>query len=212
MSQQRTPSRLPGGLGGGSRTRILEALTDTPGSVRDLAERLGLSYMGVKAQCLVLASAGLLESSLRRKARGRPEIIYRPGGNSRKIFQGGELELALSLLDQAGKMFGPQAPRKLLFQHFRAAAAEWERKVADKDPRARMKEVAALRAACGHFSRFEPGPPPQIVESHHPLAPIFEKYPESVMYETDALTLVVGRPLKREIVRDGEIHFTLQVG
>jgi predicted ArsR family transcriptional regulator len=203
------PGRILKGLGGGSRPAILEALARRPDSARGLAERLSLSYVGVKTQCVAMERAGLIESSRRRKARGRPDLFYRVAAGARHIFPGGEGGVALSLLEEAAGMFGPQAPGKLLFLHFQKRAEAYHRRLMKVPAEERVAALVAARTVEGCLSRHEPGPPEYVIEGPSFLEPLFERYPEARGFEVSALEHALGRPVTRVADPHGEVRYLI---
>ncbi|MCX7868746.1 MAG: transcriptional regulator, partial [Terrimicrobiaceae bacterium] len=200
--------RLPRGLGGGCRARVIELLASSPPlTVSSIARALRLSYMGVKSQCVKLEKLGYLATSQQHRARGRPELLYRLTPKGRALFPLGGVELALSLLDHAARLAGPQLPEKALFAHFQAKGEEYAAALRAKDPSARAAELAELRAAEGCFSRFESEGIPRIVEAHSPLHRLFQKYPECRKFETAAISKALGVPVYREEGQAGETIF-----
>ncbi len=177
---------------------VLEALArSSPRTVKDLAAELGLSYMGVKSQCLVLEKSGYLESRRRRRSQGRPEVLYSLADRSHELFPSHGFPLAFSLLDHIARLHGKQTPLKLLFLHFQSATETYLSKIDGSTPKERATQLAALRTAEGYYCRFEAGPPAMLVDGHDPLALLFKKFPEAAVFETEALSRVIGVRLER---------------
>ena len=177
---------------------ILESLArSSPQTVKDLASDLGLSYMGVKSQCLLLENSGYLETRRKRRKQGRPEILYFLADRSHELFPSHGFPFAFSLLDQVSRLYGKQALLKLVFLHFQTKAEAYLSAMDSSAPEARARELAALRSAEGYYSHFEAGPPAMLVDGHDPLAPLFKKYPEAAAFETEILSRVVGVQMER---------------
>ncbi len=177
---------------------VLEALArSSPRTVKDLSSELGLSYMGVKSQCLVLEKSGYLESRRKRRSQGRPEVLYSLAEHAHELFPSHGFPLAFSLLDHIARLHGKQAPLKILFLHFQTKAESYLSQIDGSTPKERAKQLAALRTAEGYYCRIEAGPPDVLVDGHDPLAPLFKKFPEAAAFETEALSRVVGVRLER---------------
>lgn len=177
---------------------ILESLArSSPQTVRDLAADLGLSYMGIKSQCVLLEKSGYLETRRKRRRQGRPEILYSLAERSHGLFPSHGFPLAFSLLEHIARLHGKQAPLKLLFLHFQSQADACLSKIDGSTPEARARQLAALRAEEGYYSRFETGPPARLLDGHDPHGPLFKKFPEAAAFETEALSRVVGVRLER---------------
>jgi len=175
--------------------------------VRDLAERLGMSYMGVKAQCLALEKSGFLSSRNVHHGTGRPQLVYRLSARGQKLFQTDDNRLAIDLLKEAQALFGPTSAEKLLFQFFQKRGSEYSRKIpAEKTLEAKLAALAALREAEGCMPRVEGE---TLVESHCPLAGIFEAFPAAAAMEEAVVSKALGLKVKRRILSTGD-HYEIR--
>lgn len=175
--------------------------------VAQLAERLGLSYMGVKAQCLSLEKSGYLSSRNQHHGSGRPQLIYRLTAKGQTLFHQEDHSLALSLLREAQSLFGASAAEKLLFRHFQNRTEEYLKKLSGKSSgEERLAATAALRDADGHMARVEDG---VLVESHVPLARLFEAFPAGQGMEEAMISKVLGQSVKRVEETSGD-HYQIR--
>jgi predicted ArsR family transcriptional regulator len=166
-----------------------------------------MSYMGIKAQCLALEKSGHVTSRNKHHGRGRPQLIYRLTAKGQALFQSDDNRLAISLLHQARTLFGAAAAEKLLFLHFQKLADEYLKKIPLKaSPEDRLATLAALRDAGGHMARIEAG---CLVESHVPLAGLFEAFPTAVGMEEALISKVLGTTVTRHIERSGD-HYQIR--
>ena len=164
-------------------------------SVGEIASRLGMSYMGIKAQCLALETGGQITSRNQHCASGRPQLIYRLTAKGQRLFQKDDNRLAISLLQEARTLFGTAAAEKLLFLHFQKQTEFYLNNIpADAPPEERVSALAALRDAEGHMARVEAG---CLWESHVPLAGIYEAFPSAVAMEETMVSKVLGIPVNR---------------
>jgi predicted ArsR family transcriptional regulator len=179
--------------------------------VRQLAERLGMSYTGVKAQCLILERKGYLSARQRRRPFGRPEVLYVLREKARPLFPEGGVDVSLSLLDQCRKLFGPQAPEKVLFLHFQAQAEQISQAIGEGTLSERAQALAAMRSAAGYYSQFDPATPPRLIERHSPLAGLFKVWPQAMAMETAMLGKILGCSVRRvqDAGNEAEIIFLL---
>lgn len=201
---------LPKGLGGGCRLDVLEAVARQPErTVRDLAVELGLSYMGIKSQCVALEKQGYLSSRKKRRKQGRPEVLYSLAAQARSLLPSAGFPLAFELLEQSSRLFGKQSPQKLLFLFFQEKADRYARELKAKSPLQRAGELAALRDSEGYFAMFDPGPPAAIVQGHDPLETLLLKFPEAAKFETESLSRLLGVRLERVPGKTGQIRFEI---
>jgi predicted ArsR family transcriptional regulator len=176
-------------------------------SVDEISERLGMSYMGVKARCLALEKSGHLTSRNQHGGAGRPRLIYRLTARGQGLFQRDDTRLAVSILHEARTLFGPAAAEKLLFLHFQKLTAEYGKQVSDRiEWEARLEALAALRDADGHMARIECG---CLVESHVPLAGLFEEFPSAVRMEEAMISKLLGAAVTRLIESSGD-HYQIR--
>lgn len=187
---------------------MADALKRSAGlSVGDLAARLGMSYMGVKAQCLALEKSRHITSRNQHCGSGRPQLIYRLTAKGQSLFQNDDHRVAISLLTEARTLFGAAAAEKLLFLHFQKQTAEYLKRVPDKaSPEERLAALAGLRDADGHMARAEAG---CLVESHVPLAALFGAFPAAVAMEETMISKILGTPVTRLAESSGD-HYQIR--
>jgi predicted ArsR family transcriptional regulator len=186
-----------------ARLRVLNALKRTQGlSVQELADQLGMSYMGVKDLCIDLEARGLLDG--RREPRpegntGRPRILYRLTDRAHELFPVASNPLTLELLDAAKMLFGSASADKLLMLVWREKAAVLAGKVKGRDLEARSESLARIRDAEGHMSGLERGKNGAlaIVEHHCPFLDVLRTYPAVAKLEAELFQRVLGAPVAR---------------
>lgn len=178
-------------------------------TVGEVATELKLSYMGVKAQCVLLEKEGYLAKRRNSRRQGRPEVLYALAPKAREIFPNGGQELSLSLLDHVARLHGKQTPLKLLYLHFQSMADRYAAAMTDDTVAGRASQLAELRCHDGYFTRFLPGPPAILRQGHDPLAELYRHFPEAIGYETEALAKALGSPLTRATGKGGETIFEI---
>ncbi len=191
--------RLISQIGRSQRLSIVNLLKRSQGlTVRDLADRLRMSYMGVKQHCLNLERDGYLGTFRRHRGVGRPELLYQLTSKAQDLFPQADNVLSISLLEQARKLYGGSAAEKILFLHFQEKAKTYSQKLQGETLSDRAKCLARLRDREGHMSDFESNPAPRIIERHHPMQALFEAFPEAASMERDLFQRVLGVPIRRE--------------
>jgi predicted ArsR family transcriptional regulator len=207
----RCPKSLDGPDTGGKHRRVRKSPRKSPGRsalavagelkrsgglpVGELAERMGMSYMGVKAHCLALEKSGHAVSRSTHNGTGRPFLCYRLTELGHGLFDRGESRLAASLLDSARVLFGPAAADKLLFHHFQKLAAAYAEKIpASATDEEKLAALARIRESEGTMPSVGDG---ALVEAHSPLARIFASHPAAVAMEEAALSKALGRKVTR---------------
>lgn len=172
--------------------------------VSELARRLKMSYMAVKAYCEDLTKLGYLERSRApRRAVGRPEIFYRLARKAELLFPQAGAGFSLDLLDNLRLLFGESAPQRLLFQYFQHLQERWQPRLTKaRTLIEKTTLLAGLRQQEGCFCRcqYDPEKGLRIEEFHHPLLPILAKYPHAIGMEVRLLEALLGtRVTRREI-------------
>ncbi|MEO8352217.1 MAG: winged helix-turn-helix transcriptional regulator [Chthoniobacteraceae bacterium] len=199
-----------------ARLKILNELKRTQGlAVADLAERLGMSYMGVKGLCVEMEKRGLLDTWRQPVPRGRPQMLYRLTQRAHDLFPVASNDATLLVLEASKQLFGAVAPEKLLLVYFQKLAAQYEQRLRRGEFPERAKWFARLRDHDGYMSDFEsrPDASPRIVEHHSPLLDLHRAYPIVAKLETELFQRVLGVTVKRtESVASGLFLATFELG
>lgn len=193
--------RLLQQVGRSARLRVLNELKRTQGlCVADLAERIGMSYMGAKGVCLDLEKRGLLDTWRQPQKVGRPHLLYRLTQRAQDLFPAENNTLTLDTLEAARKLFGPTAPEKLLLVVFQKKAEQYAAKLKGGAPAERAKWLARLRDFDGYMAECETDDAGsvQIVEHHSPLLDVVREYPLVAKLETEMFQRLLGSPVERE--------------
>lgn len=191
--------RLLSQIGRSQRLEVVNHLKRSDGlAVRELAKRLGMSYMGAKQICLNLEKDGYLETTRRHRGVGRPELLYHLTNKAKDLFPQADNTLVISLLEQARVLFGSSAGEKLLFRHFQERAEGYLSRIRGESLAERAEAFARVREKEGHMAEFQQGPPLQIVERHSPIQAILMAYPNVATMEKDLYQRVLGASVKRE--------------
>lgn len=172
-------------------------------AVSELSRRLGSSYMTVKQHCEDLTKLGYLKRTrIPRTEIGRPEIFYRLSEKADALFPAIPAEFTLGMLDQIQRMFGENAPDRLLFQHFQDQGESWGARLAKGSTLLyRAQLFAKIRSQDGHFTRCLHDADAGAItlrEFHHPMRPVFGKYPRAIAMELRAMESALGCRVKRE--------------
>jgi predicted ArsR family transcriptional regulator len=188
------------GAGRGPRLAVLELIKRSPSGmgVKQLAAELGMSYMGVKAHCLALTSAGYLTTWRQSAPKGRPLMYYKLADAGERLFQGSEEELALELLQEVAGLFGVTAPLKILMKYFQKQSERYQNLLAQNPLKDRVSAFVAIRDDEGRMSTLVPsGNSLEIRESHQPLASLMRKHPEARAMEENMVSQILGRSISR---------------
>ena len=196
--------RLIAEIGKSQRLRLVNRLKRTQGmSVNELAEALGMSYMGIKQHCIELQKLGYLDTWRRPKVDthvGRPELIYRLTQKAHQLFPVASNTMTLALLEEAQALYGPTAASKLLFMVFQRKTEAYLGRVRAETQEERIRQFAALRDTEGYMAEVEKDAAIwQIIEHHSPMADLLNAYPMLIpRLEQEMFGKVLRMPVKRE--------------
>lgn len=206
--------RLIQQVGRSARLKVINELKRTQGlAVGDLAERLHMSYMGVKGICLDLEKRGLLDTWRAPQATGRPQMLYRLTERAHDLFPTESNALTLEILEAAQRLFGPSAGEKLLLVAFQKRTAELAEQMKGETLAERAERLTALRDRAGCMASCEAGPPLRIVEHHSPILDVLRAFPIVARLETDLFQKLLGAPVRRdEETASGLFRATFTIG
>jgi len=188
------------GAGQGARLAVLDLIKRSANGlgVKQIAAELGMSYMGVKAHCVTLASEKYLTTWRQPAPQGRPLLFYRLTESGERLFAEPGLGLALGLLRDMGKLFGSSASQKLLALHYRGEAERYQAMISSLEVTERIKAFVRLRdreERMSVVSSNETGW--EIHEYHNPHAALMREYPVAVSLEETMIGEVLGVPVRR---------------
>lgn len=200
--------------------RVLEELKRSGGmAVTELAASLGAGYVTVKAHCEELVAAGyVVRTRLPRVEVGRPQVFYSLAAKADALFPEAGVGLVLEMLDELKPMFGVNAPERLLYQHFQNRFAIWAEvldKVAGLEPKVRRLATLRSREGITCECRCEEGGVIRLLEHHHPLARVFERYPRAVLMELRMIEQLLGARVARDEQpggREGTMRVVFTIG
>jgi predicted ArsR family transcriptional regulator len=204
-------------IGKSQRLEIINKLKRTQGlSVGELAEQLGMSYMGVKQHCVDLEKEGYLDTWRRAKGIGRPELIYRLTDRAHELFPCASNSMTITLLENAKSLYGPSAAEKLLFSLFQKKADHYKTKIKGGSIAERAGKLAKMRDTEGHMAEIEQDAAfIRIVEHHCPINDLLKAFPIVARLEADLFTRVLGANVQREEAHASGLYrcvFTLHGG
>ena len=202
-----------------TRFRLVNLLKRTQGlTVQELADRLEMSYMGVKESCQDLERRGLLDARREPKpdgTTGRPRLNYRLTPRAHELFPAASNPLTLELLEAAKKLHGEATAEKLLMLAWQQRATALLQRVTGVTLVERATSVARARDIDGHMSVFEAdGESGGWIHEHHcPFLDILRAYPIVAKLEVELLRRVLGCAVSREEVEaSGLLRVDFRVG
>ncbi|MDP4626116.1 MAG: hypothetical protein NWT08_13375 [Akkermansiaceae bacterium] len=172
-------------------------------AVSELSRTLGSSYMTVKQHCEDLTKLGYLKRTrVPRTEIGRPEIFYRLSEKADALFPGIPAAFTIEVLEQMQRMFGENAPDRMLFQYFQEQGESWKASISKGTTLLYKAQLfAKIRSKDGLFMKClhdETSGRITLREFHHPLKGVFEKFPRAEAMELRAMEEALGVKITRK--------------
>lgn len=192
--------RLLAQIGRSQRLSVLNLIKRAPDglAVRAMADRLKMSYMGVKKICFDLEKDGYLDTFRRHRGVGRPELLYRLTVKARDLFPQADNGLSLALLEMAKKLYGTGAPEKMLFLYYQDHTKNYVDRMKGDTTEERAQCLVRLREREGHMADLLEGPPLLLVEHHHPMEALIAAMPRVAELEREMFQKILGVPVRRQ--------------
>ncbi len=187
-------------IGRSQRLKVVNELKRTQGlAVRDLAARLGMSYMGVKDMCVDLHKRGFLDTWREPQKCGRPRMLYRLTQRAHELFPVASNPMTIEVLESAQKLFGPTAADKLLLLVFQKKTEYYQTRLKPGTLEERAKWLARLRdhEGCMSDSPRAEGEV-RIVEHHSPILDLLRAFPIVAKLESEMFSRLLHEPVRRE--------------
>jgi len=186
-------------VGRSQRMRIIETLKKTQGlSVRELGERMKLSYMGVKQHCDELERQGHLDTWRRPKPVGRPEMVYRLTPKAQAFFPTTTNATTIEILQAANRLYGHAAGEKLLYSVFALKAEHYMKRLRGETVLELAEMLVKIRDQEGYMSELSTGNPTAIVEYHSPIFDLLDAFPLVRRLEREMMERILGVRVERE--------------
>jgi predicted ArsR family transcriptional regulator len=187
-------------IGRSQRLKVINHLKRTQGlPVRELATRLGMSYMGVKDICTDLEKRGVLDTWRQPQKMGRPLMLYRLTHRAHELFPVASNPMTIDVLEAAQKLFGPASSDKLLLLVFQKKSEYYEARIKGETLAGRAKWLARLRDHDGYMSDCENEDGAlRIVEHHSPILDLLRAFPIVAKLESEMFARLLRQPVRRE--------------
>jgi predicted ArsR family transcriptional regulator len=161
-------------------TRLLELIRlHGPQTARELADRLSIGPVSVRAQLRTLESANLVERAIEPRPVGRPVARFRLKPSADTLFPKRYELFAGKLLETLVSELGTDALRKVLDRWEESLHAHLDRSL-PAEPSARLEALERHQTAYGFMAevKMDPDGSISLVERNCPIAAIAAKHPE----------------------------------
>ncbi|MGJ8645180.1 MAG: helix-turn-helix transcriptional regulator [Luteolibacter sp.] len=172
-------------------------------AVSELSRSLGSSYMTVKQHCEDLTKLGYLKRTrVPRTEIGRPEIFYRLSDKADGLFPAIPASFTIEMLEQVQRMFGENAPDRMLFQYFQEQGESWKASVSKGTTLLHKAQLfAKIRSKEGLFMKClheQDEKEITLREYHHPLKEVLANYSRAEAMELRAMEDALGVKIARK--------------
>ena len=160
--------------------RLLELIRlHGPQTAGELAARLSIGPVSVRAQLRTLESANLVERAIESRPLGRPVARFRLTAAADAFFPKRYDLFAGKLLDTLVSELGIDALRKILLRWEEALAAHLDQRL-PADPSSRLDALARHQTSYGFMAEVRRGPDGEVslVERNCPIAALAARHPE----------------------------------
>ncbi len=184
-------------------------------SLAEIARARKISKVAALHHLSALEDQGLVERSYARESVGRPAVHFRLSQRSADLFPQAYTQMSLTALDYIQRHLGRDAVVGMLQERSREVAEQGRPRLADRDLRSRVEELARIRAEGGYMAEVggRRGEVVEMREHNCPVLAIAGRYPEACeverrmfesMLKADVSTshrVVAGDPVCRFLIR-----------
>jgi len=161
-------------------TRLLELIRlHGPQTAQEIADRLSIGPVSIRAQLRTLESANLVERAIEPRPVGRPVARFRLTASADALFPKRYDLFAGELLDSLVSDFGIEALQKILSGWEDALHAYLDQRL-PQEPSARLEALAKHQTSYGFMAEVkrEADGSVALVERNCPIASLAARYPE----------------------------------
>lgn len=146
--------------------------TEGPMDSQQLAEKLGLTAMGVRQHLYALQSEKLVTAVEKKVAVGRPVKIWQLTRDADRLFPDAYAELNVALIGAIGETFGQDGLHRVIESRGKRQQSDYAARLARAPSLAeKLNHLAELRTAEGYMAeaRAEPDGSYLFIERHCPI-------------------------------------------
>ena len=163
-----------GGAGDRKTRRAIVHLlkTDGPLTSAQLADRLGLTAMGVRQHLYALEAEKFVTVEERPVPIGRPAKHWHLTRNADRLFPDAYAELSVSLIGAMGEAFGPEGVQRVLDSRAARQEATYAARIPEAAPlKDKVRRLAGIRTEEGYMAEVKPSGKGAflLMENHCPI-------------------------------------------
>ncbi len=195
-----------------SRGKILDLLRERDWTVRDLANRLGLTKNAIRAQLVILERAGLIRRGGSQIGTRKPHIIFSLTEHAAHAFPNAYGPVLRQLVGVLAAKFSPQSLLAYLRELGRQLAAEPAEEARDKTARGRRRIALETLASLGGEASLRTHEGVEFIEGRScPLAAVTGPYPLACVIAQTALAEIIGQPVRESCLHGAKPRCRFQI-
>lgn len=169
-------------------------------TVADLCKELSITSMAVRRHIAGLQKDGLVESRIVRQSRGRPTYHYKLTEKAEGLFPTGFQNLAVDLLDVVFEQSGHKGVMDLLSRRNEKMVERFQVRVANKDIKGRVAEVAKIFSENGYMTEWESLPDGNFIifQRHCAVHDLALQYRQLCVLEPQLMENLLGVKVTRQ--------------
>lgn len=155
-----------------SITRLLHVLKSSgPQTAAAVGRRLGVTSVAARQHLARLAAEGLVSFEDRAQGVGRPRRLWRLTRKGHAQFPDSHSQLAVDLIQAAGRVFGAEGLDRLISAREAASLALYRSRLGGGSLGRRVRRLAAIRSEEGYMAEAVPAPGGEFLlfENHCPI-------------------------------------------
>ena len=180
-------------------TKLLK--TEGPVDSAKLAERLGVTAMGVRQHLYALQREGLVTAEERPVPIGRPAKFWRLTREADRLFPEAYAELSVALIDSVKDAFGDEGLQRVLTSRCARQRMDYGKRIRPGDPLDRkLRELAKVRTEEGYMAEIRPEGEGSflLIENHCPICAAANACQGFCATELDLFRSVLGPGIEVE--------------
>jgi len=184
----------------GTRAGILETLKRAGDlTAAQLAQQFSVTTMAARQHLAVLEAEGLVETSLRRSAVGRPSGVYRLTERGHETFPRFYDNFSLSILKSVKGLQGAAGLRTVLDRRAEEIYQAHGPQLHRLPPRDRLRALFDVLVKTGHLPEFEEEADQVVITEYNcPIARVSREFPEICRSELHLMESLVDLPVRRD--------------
>ena len=195
-----------------SRGKILDLLRERDWTVRDLADRLGLTKNGIRAHLVTLEREGMIRRGGSQIGTRKPHVVYSLTEDAAHAFPNAYGPVLRQLVGVLAAKLSPQSLLVYLSELGLQLAAEPAKAARDKSPRERRRIALEALASLGGEASLRTHNGDEVIEGRScPLSAVTGPYPQACVIAQTILAEIIGQPVQESCLHGAKPRCRFQI-